>query len=582
MVERSHQKSSVNSDISFLSDNNASCYVIQRKDDIFTSLEGKSVPVNFRKVRIGPKICTEIFVCDKKVVVPLDTGANISLVNPEFVKSHKNAVHREYEVNPIIIKTALGKTTVSKVVELKFMHDRNLCIWGFFVLGGFTQGILFGSDWTERKNHPISHSVKEEEISSLVNDDMVKECQSGLSSQWKFALEDNVLLHPKTATKVKVVCPQVYSGSVILKPNRIFQFEHNIVQPYVYSVVKEHSTDIWLINLSNIRKKLRKNTVVCFGEKCLDSAQVLLLDVDCKPEVTSNIPYSPDFSVKLGDQLTMMQKRQLLDLLQEFSEVFAFDENRVGKTDLFKHKIDTGDSGPIRMHPYRASFVERRKIREKVQTLLDANIIEESISPWAAPVVLVPKKDGSSRLCVDYRKLNAVTKKNAYPIPRMEDALDRLGGSQYFSILDLLSGFYQIEVDEADREKTAFVTPDGLYQFRRLPMGLCNSPSSFQYLMDVLLSNLKWTMVLVYLDDLVVFGKTFQEHLDRLRIVLSRLRDANFTLKPSKCQFGESKLRYLGHIISSNGVEVDPEKISAIVNFPLPKKLKEIFVRSLI
>lgn len=158
-------------------------------------------------------------------------------------------------------------------------------------------------------------------------------------------------------------------------------------------------------------------------------------------------------------------------------------------------------------------------------------VIEPCSGPWAAPVVLVKKKDGSWRFCVDYRKLNAVTMRDVYPLPRIEDALSRLEGSHYFSIMDMQSGYWQIGVRPTDREKKAFITADGLYQFRVMPFGLSNAPATFQRMMGVLLVGLKWNTCLVYLDDIVIFSKTFSEHLTRLERVLLRIRGANLKLK---------------------------------------------------
>jgi len=177
---------------------------------------------------------------------------------------------------------------------------------------------------------------------------------------------------------------------------------------------------------------------------------------------------------------------------------------------------------------------------------------------------------------VDYRKLNSITRKDVYPLPRVEDALDHLGGAKYFCILDLISGFYQIEVDSKDREKTAFVTPEGLYEFKRMPMGLCNSPATFQRLMDTIFRSLSWWAIFIYLDDIIVHRRTFEAMLDRLRQVLEILKTAGLTLKPSKCKLGEQKLKYLGHMISAKGVEVDPDKLAAIYKFQELKNITHI------
>jgi hypothetical protein len=177
---------------------------------------------------------------------------------------------------------------------------------------------------------------------------------------------------------------------------------------------------------------------------------------------------------------------------------------------------------------------------------------------------------------VDYRKLNAITTRDVYPLPRIEDALSRLEGSRYFSIMDMQSGYWQVEVRPEDREKTAFITPDGLYQFKVMPFGLSNAPATFQRMMDVLLSGLKWNTCLVYLDDIVVFSKTFSEHLSRLDEVLARIQRANLKLKISKCSFFATSLKVLGYVVSGKGLSPDASKVLAVRNFPVPQNVKDV------
>ena len=245
-------------------------------------------------------------------------------------------------------------------------------------------------------------------------------------------------------------------------------------------------------------------------------------------------------------------------------------QTKLGQTTVVKHSIDTGSASPIKQRPYRVPETKRKIIEEEVQKMLIADIIKPSKSPWSSPVVLVTKPDGSARFCVDYRKLNAVTKRDAYPIPRIDDTLDALGKARFFTTLDLESGYWQIPMKEEDKEKTAFSTSQGHWEFQTMPFGVVNGPACFQRLMNYVLTKLHWTHCLVYLDDIIIFSRTFEEHMDRLKTVLSRLKKAGLTLKPRKCQWVQRSVKYLGHIISEEGIQPDSTKIKAVQDFPAP------------
>eukprot|EP00731_Ephydatia_muelleri_P011946 Em0006g840a len=222
------------------------------------------------------------------------------------------------------------------------------------------------------------------------------------------------------------------------------------------------------------------------------------------------------------------------------------------------------------------SKARREELRGLLRDMLESDVIQQSDSPWSSPIVLAKKHDGTTRFCVDYRKVNEVTRKDAYPLPRVDDTLDTLVGSKFFTTLDLASGYWQVEVAPEDQPKTAFTTPEGLYQFKVMPFGLCNAPATFQRLMNRVLSGLKWSSCLVYFDDIIVVGTTFQEHLHHLTSVFTRLRGAGLKLKPKKCTLCRQQVTFLGHIVSTDGVATDPSKTEAVSKWPIPQNRKEV------
>ena len=285
----------------------------------------------------------------------------------------------------------------------------------------------------------------------------------------------------------------------------------------------------------------------------------------------------------IGEESSTIQASALTDELRELRHVvhkhrkaFAMNSKELGRTSVMDHKIDTGDAHPIFQPARRLAWSSRATARDLVEDMLSKGVVEESSSPWSAPIVLVTKKDGSTRFCVDYRKLNAITVKDPYPLPRIDDTLDALGGARYFSTLDLCSGYHQLPMARDDKEKTAFSTPDGHYQFTVMPFGVCNGPSSFQRLMGIVLKGLQWHGCLVYLDDIIVYGRTFQEHLERLAAVFERLERAGLRLKPSKCHLLRRNVEFLGHVVSAEGISTDPAKIERVKDWPVPTNVGDV------
>ena len=278
----------------------------------------------------------------------------------------------------------------------------------------------------------------------------------------------------------------------------------------------------------------------------------------------------------IPEHLSPLQQQQLNGLFKEFSDVFSQGEDDLGCTLLLEHTIET--HGPPLHQPYRRQnpAVWREEMAQ-VQQMLASDVIRPSNSPWASPLVMVKKKDGSLRFCVDFRQLNAATVKDAHPLPRIDDLPNALHGPCWFSTLDLKSGYWQVPIMERDKEKTAFRTSSGqLYECNQVPFGLCNAPATFSRLMDRVLSGLHWETCLFYLDDIIVFSSTWEEHLARLRQVFERLRHANLKLGAEKCTFAAKEVSYLGHRVTEEGLLPDPTLLTAIREILPPKTATEV------
>jgi hypothetical protein len=274
--------------------------------------------------------------------------------------------------------------------------------------------------------------------------------------------------------------------------------------------------------------------------------------------------------------LTKDQGDQLQKLLEEYDDVIAREGMLSGRTNLVTHSITTDNSLPIKQRPYRLSPAEHDFVGQELENMMEQGIIQPSSSPWASPIVLVKKKNGKMRFCVDYRKLNKVTKRDAYPLPRIDEILDSLGKAKWFTSLDLASGYWQVEMNEQDKEKTAFVTKQGIFEFNVMPFGLTNAPATFQRLMDRVFYDIKDKYVLVYLDDINIYSSTFEEHMQHLKEVLERFRRANLKLNLDKCHFCKREISFLGHLVNEEGIKPDPTKVDKVKNFPIPTNTTEL------
>ncbi|MCP3663191.1 MAG: RNA-directed DNA polymerase [Gammaproteobacteria bacterium] len=235
-----------------------------------------------------------------------------------------------------------------------------------------------------------------------------------------------------------------------------------------------------------------------------------------------------------------------------------------------QHHIDTGESRPTNSRPYRIPQAQQHIVKQHIDKMLERDIIQPSVSNYSAPIVIVKKKSGEDRFCVDYRRLNAETRRDEYWLPQINEILDALGGTTVFSVLDLHSAYWQVPLHPDSMPKTAFTSMFGLYEFKVLSFGLTNAPPSFQRLMDFVLAGLQFDCCLIYLDDILVVSKDIEQHLVDLEKVFARFRTHKLRLKGKKCLFGCSSVPFLGFIVTKDGLKPDPEKVRAVMNMPTP------------
>uniref|UniRef100_A0AAQ4PUN6 ribonuclease H n=1 Tax=Gasterosteus aculeatus aculeatus TaxID=481459 RepID=A0AAQ4PUN6_GASAC len=290
-------------------------------------------------------------------------------------------------------------------------------------------------------------------------------------------------------------------------------------------------------------------------------------------ELGPEVPKSTDPTRLPSDaRLSAAQQADIARLQDQFNDVFS---SRPGRTDLIVHHIETSPGVTVRTRPYRLPEHKKKMVQRELAAMLEMGVIEESNSAWCSPIVLVTKKDGSIRFCVDYRKVNAVSRFDAYPMPRVDELLDRLGTAQFFTTLDLTKGYWQIPLSPESRQKSAFSTPFELYQFTTLPFGLFGAPATFQRLMDRVLRP-HAAYAAAYLDDVIIHSTTWAEHVRRVGAVLESLRQAGLTANPGKCAVGRREVRYLGYHLGGGRVRPQVDKTAAIAACPRPKTKKEV------
>ena len=515
----------------------------------------------------------------------LDTGATVTLINaPIWKQCAPPAVHltpwtqnRLIGVNGSPLHS-LGATTID--ITIRGSHFTASII----VVDGLTADAILGLDFLKKYNCTIDIGQKSLFLNNgeLTVHLMGSDEDASATTPIHAVLHETIVLPAKSEAELSTkIDHPIYSTPLVLVENALLNKSRALVARAVASPVDQNLI-VRVINPTPDPVTLHRGTKIATLEHLQDTDIMV-------STITSNdhraMPYdnvSPTKRKLLWDtaqeaqDLTENERDELYMLFLAYEDIFASHSNDFGRTGAIKHPINTQNTPPIRQQPRRIPPHQRGEASQLIDNMLQQDVIQRSSSPWASPIVLVKKKDGSLRFCVDYRKLNGITRKDAYPLPRVDDTLDTLAGSKWFTTLDLISGYWQVELEPEHREKTAFCTQDGLFEFKVMPFGLCNAPATFQRLMDMVLLGLQWTSCLVYLDDVIILGKNFHDHLGNLQQVFERFRQAGLKMKPGKCKIFQKKVPFLGHIVSESGIATDPMKTEQVANWPVPTTRRQV------
>ena len=531
----------------------------------------KVIKLNF----LGSEDSIQIMVGKTKFRALIDTGAAISVVSEKTINELKQKDLVKFTNHRPLVQTANNqKLDVRASVRIKLKVGNAFLEHEFVVIRDINRKFILGKDFLHKNNCRIYFDLRMLRIKDfytpLIQDSLINsyvrvvrsltikpgsrvicKARSRLARGRSHKLYFADMLHSNLTNSE----PGLSIRDALVKPTRSGYFPLEI------------------INSSARHIKIHRGTAVAVLEQ-IDKRNIInTLD---KVDNSDNLrQQSIDFScIKTPEVYATKVKK----LLEQNSDIFAASDLDLGRTETIEMKIHTPEGVTVKQRPYRLPIAKQEVAAKAIKKMLEADIIEPSRSEFCSPIVLVTKKDGSVRFCVDFRKLNSITKGYSFYLPKIDDILNDLRGSQFFSSLDLASGFHQIPMATEDRQKTAFCpgfsAGHNLYQFKVMPFGLTNSPSFFQELMSKTLEGLPFARA--YIDDCIIFSKNIEEHMKHIEMVFERLRQHGLKLKLSKCQFLQPQTNYLGFVVDKDGIRPDPGKISAIKSLKQPESVREV------
>ena len=557
-----------------------------------------------------------------RFVVVLDTGAGSSFIRQALIpESHRKLIKpldSEFNVKDANNRRVVITGTINLAVQVGTRQD----VVKFNVVERLGTDIILGCDFCDKHVEAIRPRKRLVELDDGSSVPILKRPEGraknaiplpaeqeyvspkGRSSDRVYSTQ-KVVLKPGQQNWITVKTPQ--SGLVSIEPHkRLYETSNCAACNGIAQVEPDQPFKIMVTNFGTTPVLIRKDQRVAVAdphptaitESNITHAEVFGITEEDKQSYRKRQLSARDTALinkHLSDLRESHMKEDEAPMTADDIDLSEVDEKyhdqirsmlkkhetmwsgKLGEINVAEHSIELKDGAkPFKSAPYRSGPKNRELEEFELKKQLEAGIIEPSNSEWAAPVLFVPKKDGRLRFCVDYRKLNEMTLKDSYPLPRMDDCIDSLGHAEYFTTLDAYSGYWQMYIRKQDRSKTAFVTHSGTYQYIRMPFGLTNAPASFQRALDMILTNYKWKTCLVYLDDIIVFSNSIEEHIRHVDEILDCLKRSGITLKIKKCKFFTKSVEYLGHIIRPGRLEIDHAHTASLKEALPPKNKSEL------
>ena len=523
----------------------------------------------------------------------IDTGSTISAINAAFMKQ----LNTNFHIYPtkISCKTAdNSQLYISGMIVLPIRINNVQLTVNTFIIEDLCTSLLLGADFCTTYQVNINYGNKHLSL-KITNQQTIVKFQQHPNDSQVFIVKtmNNIMIPPLSAMVIKATTSAPPMPALFTPSSQQLNKHGTIVPHAILMIDINHTTMLSVLNTTTTMQTIpggthlgkvkyhedNNSSYVC--PESHDQSQQYIAGIannNLKRQISTSHSSIINTINTLSSHLSSNQQKQIRPVLLKHKDVFDLSKPSIIRTNNVYHRIPIQPhQQPIQSFPYRRPAKETAIINEQVKKMLANRIIRPSSSPWSSPVVIVKKKDGNPRFCVDYRRLNSITERDVYPLPRIDDIIDKLAGSQYFTTLDLKAGYWQIPIDEEDKKKTAFVTTDGLYEFNVLPFGLSNAPASFQRIINSVLGALRWDISLVYLDDIILYSKSFVQHIQHLELVPDALQLANVKLNPTKCTLARKQLDYLGFRITQDGIKPTTTNVKKTIDFPTPMSAKAAY-----